>query len=529
MLSLSIILLLICIGLITYYFLQLRQHYQYFSRLHIPTPPFHFFFGHLKTLWNSTSFPRQFESWTKEYGKIYGVYQGTVPTFVVSDPDFLQEVFVKQFAAFSGRTNFFASAKIQNVFTSSDATWRRHRHVINPTFSAAKLKLMSPLINGCITNVMEKLVDHVTSDSEFNIYTYYKRMTMDVICRCAFGLDTDVQSNPNNMYFKKVEELFGARIRSSIFFKLLQVVPQVRTTIVKIFDSINNVRAFINIRILPSVSKKQLHERPDMWLHNRLHSVIEQRQQTPTSRVDLLQLMLQVITTEQINDVVQDGSKTNYRLTREEIVSNIFIFMLAGYETTSTTLAFATYELARHPEVHRKLQAEIDQLPLATDDMSDDDMKKYPDYDIVAQMPYMDLFVSEVLRMYPIANQAIQRRASEDTIVQGIKIEKGTLVYADVYSIHYDQELWGPEDPKIFFPERHETKRHPMAYLPFGAGPRHCIGMRFALIEMKILLVRLLREYSILPGEHLHNKLNIHEQPALAPEAVWVKLVKRSV
>jgi cytochrome P450 len=106
---------------------------------------------------------------------------------------------------------------------------------------------------------------------------------------------------------------------------------------------------------------------------------------------------------------------------------------------------------------------------------------------------------------------------------------QGTLVHADVYSVHYDRELWGPEDPYVFYPERHETKRHPMAYLPFGAGPRHCIGMRFALIEMKILLVRLLREYSILPGEDLESKFNIRERTVIAPEEVWVKLVKINV
>src|SRR5690348_8857867 len=117
MLSLSIILLLVCIGLATYYFFLLHQRYQYFSRLGIPTPPFHFFYGHFKTLWNSESFHRQLQSWTKEYGKIYGIYQGTVPTYVVSDPDFLQEVFVQEFANFPARNDFFISGKIKNVFT----------------------------------------------------------------------------------------------------------------------------------------------------------------------------------------------------------------------------------------------------------------------------------------------------------------------------------------------------------------------------------------------------------------------------
>ena len=79
------------------------QRYQYFSQRGIPTPPFRFFFGHLKTLWNVPSPHRQFESWTKEYGKIYGIYEGTLPIFVVSDPDFLQEAFIKQFSVFHAR------------------------------------------------------------------------------------------------------------------------------------------------------------------------------------------------------------------------------------------------------------------------------------------------------------------------------------------------------------------------------------------------------------------------------------------
>lgn len=100
-------------------------------------------------------------------------------------------------------------------------------------------------------------------------------------------------------------------------------------------------------------------------------------------------------------------------------------------------------------------------------------------------------------------------------------------MYTDIYSIHFNQELWGPEDPYLFLPERHQQKRHPMAYMPFGAGPRHCLGMRFALIEMKILLIRMLREYDILPGEQLEEKFIIRDETTIAPDAVWIKLVKR--
>ena len=201
--------------------------------------------------------------------------------------------------------------------------------------------------------------------------------------------------------------------------------------------------------------------------------------------------------------------------------------MAAGYETTATGLACASYVLAKYPDIQGKLRVEIDQLPLSYDNKDDDEMKKYPEYDVVAQMSYMDMFVSEVLRMYPIVPGIIQRRATEDTFVNGIQIDKGSIIQSSVYAIHYDPEIWGPDDPYTFVPERHEKKRHPMAFLPFGAGPRHCVGMRFALMEMKILLIRILRDYNILPGESLDEKFKIYDRSAIAPREVWVKLVKR--
>ena len=120
-----------------------------------------------------------------------------------------------------------------------------------------------------------------------------------------------------------------------------------------------------------------------------------------------------------------------HRLTQAEIVGNVLIFMGAGHETVATALQFATYELAKNADVLEKLQAEIDQLPLLVDENDNDESKKFPDYDTVTQMPYMNLFVLEVLRMYPIGNIVLHRQATEDTVVQGIKIEKGNCIVLD--------------------------------------------------------------------------------------------------
>ena len=176
-------LLLVFLGLLTYYFFLLRQRYRYFKERNIPTPRFQFVLGHLKTFWGASLFHRQLESWTKQYGKIYGLYEGSVPMFVVSDPDFLQEVFVKQFAVFTARKATLLDRVSSDIIFSSGQTWRRQRQLINPAFTAAKLKALNPLINGCISDFMRQLPNHADKGEEFNIYLYYKRMSMDVICK----------------------------------------------------------------------------------------------------------------------------------------------------------------------------------------------------------------------------------------------------------------------------------------------------------------------------------------------------------
>jgi thromboxane-A synthase len=190
---LTIILLTITVLLLVGYMWSLKSRCNYFKKRGLPGPPPVFFFGHYQTLWSLLNLSEQLRQWTQQYGSIYGLFEGTRPMYVVSDVKFLHEVFVKQFASFNARSIPFLMKTVRNhqvhMFGASGITWRRQRHVISPTFSAAKLRLMSSLGTHCIQSLMDKLKIMEKKGEQFNIYELYRRLTMDIICK-YFSLET---------------------------------------------------------------------------------------------------------------------------------------------------------------------------------------------------------------------------------------------------------------------------------------------------------------------------------------------------
>jgi cytochrome P450 len=168
---------------IVYHLWRLKSRYAYFVRRNIPGPPFEFIFGHYRTLWNTPHYSDQIKEWARQYGPIYGLFEGSRPMYIVSDVDFLQEVFIKQFSSFNSRRGniltHLRSNNSANLFNAHANQWRRQRHV-NPTFTTIKLKTMAPLMNKCIKSLMVKVSE--MNGNQFNIYEMYKRLTMDVIC-----------------------------------------------------------------------------------------------------------------------------------------------------------------------------------------------------------------------------------------------------------------------------------------------------------------------------------------------------------
>ncbi|CAO2630596.1 Cytochrome P450 3A31 [Lemmus lemmus] len=166
-------------------------------------------------------------------------------------------------------------------------------------------------------------------------------------------------------------------------------------------------------------------------------------------------------------------------------------FIFGGYETTSSTLDFVLYLLATHPDIQKKLREEIDMaLP----------NKAPPSYDKVMEMEYLDMVLSETLRLYSISHR-LERVCKQDVEMNGVFIPKGSIVMIPIFSLHRDPQYW-PE-PEEFRPERFSKEKKgsidPYVYMPFGNGPRNCIGMRFALMNMKLALTKLLQNFSFQP------------------------------
>ncbi|KAG9262888.1 cytochrome P450 3A56-like, partial [Astyanax mexicanus] len=213
-------------------------------------------------------------------------------------------------------------------------------------------------------------------------------------------------------------------------------------------------------------------------------------------RVDFLQLMID----SQKSEKVEHHDKG---LTDHEILSQSMIFIFAGYETTSSTLSFFFYNIATNPETMKKLQQEIDQtIP-----------NEAPvQYDAVMNMEYLDAALNESMRLFPSVAR-LERVCKETIEINGLTIPQGTSIMIPVFPLHRDPEYW--PDPSTFNPERftkgNKENVDPYVYMPFGSGPRNCIGMRFALLAMKLAIVEILQRFDVInPDPNQVKLLYIH-------------------
>uniref|UniRef100_A0A8C4QCI7 unspecific monooxygenase n=1 Tax=Eptatretus burgeri TaxID=7764 RepID=A0A8C4QCI7_EPTBU len=388
------------------------------------------------------------EECRKCYGGTWGIYEGRSPMLMFTDPEIVKTILVKEFYTnFTNRRNFKMSGILDEALTVvEDDTWKRIRSVLSPTFSTGKLKEMVPIIKH-YTNI---LVEHLRQreSQSLEIKRAFGSYSMDVIASTAFSTQVDSLNNENDPFIENINKI----MKFSLFSPIILLIF--------LFPVMVPVLRFFKISLFPS---SILH-----FFNSNFQNMKKNRSKG--------QHLLWKLWTPSKDDCFHLG------ITDNEIQAQAIIFILAGTETTANTLSYVAYNLAVHPDIQSKLQEEIDNA--------------FP-----SKREYCDCLRRPSVRpsVLPCNSSANCGRCYKRQELGGLHLPRGMIIGVPLFALHREPSIW-PE-PEEFRPERFtkEAKedRNPYTYLPFGAGPRNCIGMRFALMHMKMGLVALIQEFNI--------------------------------
>nr|XP_027194144.1 cytochrome P450 3A8-like [Dermatophagoides pteronyssinus] len=519
----NIVLLILFTIPLLYFYSQYK--FSYWKRKGIKGPPTLPFIGNF--LLPTRPIPLMQMDYYRQYGHFFGIFQGSRPLLSISDPTIVKRILVQDFHLFHNRMPTTDSHPVtaQNLVSARYTKWKRIRSILTPMFTTSKLRRMEGLMGQCIDSLYNAIDKLSKNQSSFPVHNVMGNFTMDVISKCAFATDTDAHNEQENTF------VVNAR-------KLLE------------FDLI---KAFLRVlapkflrKILEKLQIKYFQSPARDFFLNICFGLIHQRKQNPNIKYnDMLELMIKAKHGEEKltddddrfdsyhvnagNEEQQQEQKLlseiigSKYLNDDEIVAQSFIFFIAGYETTASTLTFALYELAMNPDIQEKLYEEI-----MTEIINDG---KPLDYDHVMKLQYLDAILAETLRLHsPVLT--LNRQVSDKYHIPeyDYTMDKDECVSIPIYAIHHNPEFHpNPErfDPERFMPENRD-KIIPYTYLPFGGGPRNCIGMRFAMSEAKLGLTRLIKDFVFFKSSKTCDELKIQNSLFLLKTTpVWVGVKRR--
>ncbi|KAF2899554.1 hypothetical protein ILUMI_06628 [Ignelater luminosus] len=456
-----------------------------------------------------------------------GFYQFTTPVLLIRDPDLIKQIAIKDFDVFPEHRTFVSDEVdplwSRNLFSIKGLTkWQHMRSTLSPSFTSSKMKMMFNLIKDC----SKQFIKHYQREGDImtlEMKDTFTRFTNDVIASTAFGVECNSLDNPNNEFYlmgKDAANISGIR---GLRFLLSTLSPTIMK-VLKLGIFSKEVRTFFRSLIKETISVREKNGviRPDM-----LHLLMEARKGRIKDSNDN--------TTDTGFAVVQEFVKSSSKLqkpqiTDEDITAQALIFFLGGFETVSTFMCFTTYELAIDTDIQDRLRKEIDEVY----DNANGDIT----YEDLLGMKYLDMVVSESLRKWS-PGIALDRISVKPYTIEPvlpnekrITLETGANVWIPVYAIHRDPKYY--PDPEKFDPERFsdENKHNikPFTYIPFGSGPRNCIGSRFALLEGKLILAEIIRNFEIVPVEktQIPMKLSKTNLRPLAEKGFWLGLKPRA-
>ncbi|ERL93976.1 cytochrome P450 6a2 [Dendroctonus ponderosae] len=396
--------------------------------------------------------------------KFIGAWNYSNPVLLVVDPDYIKSVLVKDFNHFTDR-DFFHNPKHdpknESIFVAENEEWRQLRQRLTPVFSTAKMRIMFELVNKCADPMMQLFQTNSRSGDPMDIKEVVAMFTTDVIGCVAFGLDAGSFTSEDAKFRVIGKKLF----ESSLKTKMHLLVGRINVKLAQ----------FLGMRVIP--------ESVTEFFSEVITENARFRQENNVRKIDLMQLLL---------DLYESSKGQDDGFSFDDFVGNVIAFFIAGFETSSTTMHNVLYELARNPDVQEKTREEINNV-----------LKKHGGvltYEAVQDMTYFRQVIDETLRMYPpvqnVARFCVKPYTFKDS---NVTVEKGVSVVVPLVALGRDPDNYpNPErfDPDRFSPQSKESINKSV-YIPFGDGPRNCIGKRFGLMQTSIGLMQVVRDYKI--------------------------------
>ncbi|XP_055380309.1 cytochrome P450 4d1-like [Condylostylus longicornis] len=381
----------------------------------------------------------------------------------------------------------------EGLLISKGKKWFQRRKIITPAFHFKILEQFIDIFEEQGNILVEQLKKQI--GKEIDLYNYFNLATLDVICETAMGVKVNAQTNSDSKYvlaartMSKVlhKRMFDLRFRPDILFKFSSLASDEKNAL------------------------KIMHDFSEKVIISRRNELIKSSDEEKTTTIlDDIQNDLNDLGVKRklaFLDILLKSEIDGKPLTNLDIREEVDTFMFEGHDTTSSAILFFFYNIATNPKAQQKCYDEIIEV-LGTN------KKQSITISHLNNLSYIELCVKETLRMYPSV-PIIGREIKEESVINGKTIPAGTNVGISPLQLGFDENLY--PNPEEFIPERFDLatsaeRKNPYAYIPFSAGPRNCIGQKFAMLEIKSVVTNVLRNFEV---EYVGN-----EKPVLIAELI---------
>ncbi|XP_037821140.1 probable cytochrome P450 6d5 [Lucilia sericata] len=476
-------LLYLIITVSTLIVVYLKWRYSYWQRMGFPYVEAQIPFGVLDPVirtWKKSLGMAIYDVYRESKDKVVGIYLINRPALLVRDAKLSRDVLTKDFSSFHDRGVYVDEEHDPmsgGLFFLKGKKWKSLRTKLTPSFTSGKLKGMF----GTIEDVSNRMVDYIRSQlpedgSSATVETkqIFVTYAIDIIASTIFGLEVNSFEKPDNEFFA-----LSRNVNENSY------LGNFRATCQFLFPGLEKVFQRMGWSEPAPDSMKKLVRR-----------TIEYREKNNVTRKDMLQLLLQLRNTGKINDDNDEewsAEKTKDALSSlsvDMIAAQLFLFYVAGFETSASTTAFTLYELAQYPELLKKAQEDVEQALEKHGKMT---------YDALKDMKFLDLCIMETTRKYP-GLPILNRECTHDYPIPdtNMVIKSGTPIIISLFGMHRDPEYF--PNPLRYDPERfleENMNYDPIAYMPFGEGPRICIAQRMGRVNVKAAIAQVLTNFNI--------------------------------